>query len=170
MALLPEDPAARKAIPLHGGVLAYFPAALAEVAKRSKQGNDTHSPGQPLRWDRSKSADHLDCLTRHLLEGDLVGVAWRALAALQLKCEADGSPVAPGAKGSRLDYEAKQVAALNEAFERERAAILERYRKQEVERADRSRGYPYSYFDSVTAEWQDSHGAPVNPVNQRTGD
>lgn len=95
--LLPEDSASRKAIPIYSGCLAYFQAALVEVAKRSKLGNDTHSPGKPLRWVRDKSNDHLDCLARHLLEGDLVGVAWRALAALQLECEATGAPIAPGA-------------------------------------------------------------------------
>ena len=47
-------------------------------------------------WDKSKSTDHLDALTRHLLEADeldddgvlhLAKVAWRALAALQFKLE-----------------------------------------------------------------------------------
>lgn len=98
MSLLPTDRNERKAIPLYSGVLAYFPAALVEVAKRSKEGNDQHNPGQPLHWSREKSADHLDCIARHLAEGDLVGVAWRALAALQLECEAQGAPLAPGAK------------------------------------------------------------------------
>jgi hypothetical protein len=98
VSLLPTDREARKAIPLYSGVLAYFPAALVEVAKRSKQGNDDHNPGQPLHWSRDKSADHLDCIARHLTEGDLVGVAWRALAALQVECEANGAPLAPGAR------------------------------------------------------------------------
>lgn len=96
--MLPTDPQARKAIPLYSGVLAYFPAALAEVAKRSREGNDQHNPDEPLHWARGKSNDHLDCLARHLVEGDLVGVAWRALAALQLQCEANGAPLARGAR------------------------------------------------------------------------
>ncbi|MBO9717505.1 MAG: hypothetical protein J7507_12035 [Pseudoxanthomonas sp.] len=95
---LPTDRAARKAIPMYSGVLAYFPAALAQVAIRSREGNEEHNPGEPLHWARGKSNDHLDCLARHLVEGDLVGVAWRALAALQLECEANGAPLAPGAR------------------------------------------------------------------------
>ena len=89
---LPTDAAARKAIPLVTGCLHYFPDALAEVAKLSKAGNDQHNPGQPLHWDRAKSADHVDCLGRHLLQIDerdtdgqlhATKVAWRALAHLQ---------------------------------------------------------------------------------------
>lgn len=97
MSELPTDAAARKAIPLCSGVLDYFPAALVEVAKCSQRGNDQHNPGQPLHWARGKSNDHLDALLRHLLERDLVGVAWRALAALQLECEAKGAPMARNA-------------------------------------------------------------------------
>ena len=37
-------------------------AALAEVARVSKAGNDQHNPGQPLHWARDKSADHADCV------------------------------------------------------------------------------------------------------------
>lgn len=95
---LPTDAAARKLIPLCSGVLDYFPSALIEVAKCSQRGNDQHNPGQPLHWARGKSADHLDALLRHLLERDLVGVAWRALAALQMDCEARGAPLARGAR------------------------------------------------------------------------
>jgi len=145
--LLPEDSASRKAIPLHAGVLAYFPAALVEVAKRSKLGNDTHSPGQPLRWVRDKSNDHLDCLTRHLLEGDLAGVAWRALAALQLECEAKGAPIAPGA----VVY---SVGTFEWSAPRNWAMEL-------------TRAYQFhKALDPVAAEWQDSHGVPANPIKQ----
>lgn len=95
--LLPEESAARKALPVCSGVLDYFPSALIRVAERSKQGNDQHNPGQPLHHARNKSSDHLDALVRHLLERDLVGVAWRALAALQEQEEANGAPLARGA-------------------------------------------------------------------------
>jgi len=95
---LPDDAAARKLIPLCAGVLDYFPSALVEVAKLSQRGNTQHNAGQPLHWARDKSNDHLDALMRHLLERDLVGVAWRALAALQLHCEAQGAPVARNAR------------------------------------------------------------------------
>lgn len=69
----PAPPAAgtsaiRKAMPLFSGCLAYFPDALLAVAKLSKIGNDKHNPGQPLHWSKDKSADHADCIARHLLE------------------------------------------------------------------------------------------------------
>lgn len=93
---LPDAPAARKAVPIYSGVLRYFPRALAAVAECSKKGNDQHNPGQPLHWDRSKSGDELDALTRHLLEAGTVDtdgirhsvkVAWRALANLEKELE-----------------------------------------------------------------------------------
>src|SRR5690242_13225405 len=91
---LPADAAERKAIPLCSGVIDYFPAALAEVAKCSHRGNEQHNPGEPLHWARGKSADHLDCAVRHILERDLSAAAWRILAALQMECEAKGAPMA----------------------------------------------------------------------------
>lgn len=93
-----EDAAERKATPIYSGVFAYFPDALAEVAKVSKAGNDQHNPGQPLHWDRSKSKDELDALARHLLDAgtfDTDGtrhsakIAWRALANLQKEIESE---------------------------------------------------------------------------------
>jgi len=93
----PEDSAARKTYPLYSGVLQYFPDALAAVAHHSYLGNEKHNPGQSLHWARGKSDDHLDAAARHLAEGDLVGLAWRALAALQVSCEVAGAPMAPGA-------------------------------------------------------------------------
>ena len=86
----------RKNTPVFSGVLAYFPDALREVARCSKVGNDQHNAGQPLHWDRSKSTDELDALTRHLLEAGTIDtdgirhsakVAWRALANLQKEIE-----------------------------------------------------------------------------------
>lgn len=109
MNVLPIDSAERKDIPIVTGLLDYFPAALAEVAKVSRYGNDKHNPGEPLHWSRDKSNDHIDCAGRHILERGtrdkdgqrhLALAAWRVLAALQLECEADGSPVARGAKES----------------------------------------------------------------------
>lgn len=84
---LPTDPKERKAIPIYSGVLAYFPDALAAVAKLSKRGNDQHNPGKRLHWDRSKSGDELDAMMRHVLDGDWDAVAWRALAHLQKELE-----------------------------------------------------------------------------------
>jgi hypothetical protein len=93
---LPTDAKARKAVPIFSGVVRYFPDALAAVAELSRIGNDQHSPGMPLRWDRSKSTDELDALCRHLVDCGTVDsdgvlhdtkVAWRALANLQKRLE-----------------------------------------------------------------------------------
>lgn len=87
---------ARKAIPLATGCLDYFPDALQAVAVVSRVGNEQHNPGQPLHWDRSKSADHADCLLRHMVDRGTLDtdglrhsakVAWRALALLQKEIE-----------------------------------------------------------------------------------
>lgn len=95
---IPSDPKARKGLPLYGGVLRYFPDALAAVARVSLAGNEQHHPGEPLHWDKTKSMDHEDALLRHLIErGSLdadglphtAKVAWRALALLQTECEED---------------------------------------------------------------------------------
>jgi hypothetical protein len=105
--ILPTDAKERKAIPLAGGLLDYFPAALAEVARVSKAGNDQHNPGEPIHWARGKSMDNADCIMRHLLDrGSVDGdglrhsakLAWRALALLQLEMEEAGAPMARGAK------------------------------------------------------------------------
>lgn len=106
--LLPHDSAARKAIPITTGVLDYFSAALAEVAKVSMAGNEKHNPGQPLHWARGKSQDQADAIGRHLLERGgfdpdtglrfTAQLAWRALALLQLELEEAGAPVARGAR------------------------------------------------------------------------
>jgi len=98
---LPTDAQARKNLPIFSGVLRYFPDALAAVAECSKKGNDQHNPGKPLHWDRSKSGDELDALTRHLMEAGTIDsdgirhsakVAWRALANLQKEIEASRVP------------------------------------------------------------------------------
>lgn len=94
--MLPTNAQARKEVPIYSGVLMYFPDAIAEVAILSKVGNDQHNPGAPLHWDRSKSGDELDALTRHLMEAGTIDtdgvrhsakVAWRALANLQKEIE-----------------------------------------------------------------------------------
>jgi len=92
-------PEQRKAIPVFSGVLKYFPKALMEVARVSKVGNDQHHKGQPLHWDKPKSADHGDALVRHLLDhanGEvfdedgvrhLAKACWRSLAFLETELE-----------------------------------------------------------------------------------
>lgn len=104
---LPEGSAERKAVPICTGVLDYFPAAIAEIAKLSKFGNDKHNPGEPLHWTREKSTDHADCIARHLIDRGVIDpdtgmshtveIAWRALALLQVELEAAGAPKARGA-------------------------------------------------------------------------
>lgn len=108
--VLPRDSARRKAVPITSGVLDYFPAALAEVARVSKAGNDKHNPGEPLHHARGKSADHADSIARHLIERGGVDpdtgvrhsaeLAWRALAMLQQELEDAG--LAPLARGAVL--------------------------------------------------------------------
>ena len=105
---LPATSAGRKAVPLTTGVLDYFPAALAAVARISKFGNDKHNPGEPLHHARGKSMDHADCIARHLVDRGVIdpesgeshtaALAWRALALLQEEEEARGAPLARGAK------------------------------------------------------------------------
>jgi hypothetical protein len=103
---MPLDSAERKNTPLVTGVLDYFPAALAAVARLSKFGNDKHNPGEPLNWARGKSMDHADCIGRHLVDRGIIDpetkmshtveIAWRALAMLQLEEEANGAPLSRG--------------------------------------------------------------------------
>lgn len=86
----------RKDTPIFSGVLRYFPKAIAELARVSRAGNEQHNPGKPLHWDRSKSGDELDALTRHLMDAGTLDtdgmrhsakVAWRALANLEKELE-----------------------------------------------------------------------------------
>jgi hypothetical protein len=86
----------RKQTPIFSGVLKYFPDAIREVAKCSFAGQQQHNPDLPLAWDRSKSGDELDALTRHLLDAGTIDddgirhsakVAWRGLANLQKEIE-----------------------------------------------------------------------------------
>jgi len=118
MSTLPTDSAERKRVPLYSGVLAYFPASLAGVARISWEGNCKHNPGQPLHHARGKSTDHADCIARHLLDvhdllaayergegaepaailAEASAMCWRALALSQALHERFGAPMAPGAK------------------------------------------------------------------------
>tara|TARA_B110000967_G_C18871583_1_gene555741 strand:- start:1440 stop:1826 length:387 start_codon:yes stop_codon:yes gene_type:complete len=88
----------RKETPVFSGLLKYFPDALKEVAKCSFIGQQQHNPDKPLAWDRSKSGNEYDSLTRHLIDSsnedyDIDGtlhkakIAWRALAGLQKHLE-----------------------------------------------------------------------------------
>lgn len=93
---LTTDKQERKRTPIFSGVIAYFPLALAAVARVSWIGNEQHNPGEPLHWARGKSADHLDAAIRHLTdyamgckidddgEPHLAKAMWRIGAQLQL--------------------------------------------------------------------------------------
>ena len=118
--MLPTDSKERKQYPLASGLMDYFPSALAEVSRVSWVGNSKHNPGEPLHHARGKSMDHTDCIMRHLMQRgtfDEVEIldpetgektvyqvrhtaclAWRALALLQEELEADGAPLARGAR------------------------------------------------------------------------
>jgi len=118
MMTLPIDSAERKNYPLFRGLLRYFPAALAGIARISKAGNDKHNPGEDMHHARGKSVDHGDCIIRHLMDvedlladlnrggkttpeevlNEVSQMAWRALALSQELHEKFGAPLAPGAK------------------------------------------------------------------------
>lgn len=107
LAVLPTDAKERKETPIGTGVLDYFGAALAEVARVSKAGNDQHNPGQPLHWAWGKSSDHFDCAIRHLMQrgtrdtdGQLhtAKAAWRILALLTEEKVTEGYPLPRAAR------------------------------------------------------------------------
>jgi hypothetical protein len=86
----------RKEYPVYTGLIKYFPKALMEVANCSFKGQEQHNPNEPLAWDRSKSGDELDALSRHLIQAGTIDedgvrhsakVAWRALANLEKELE-----------------------------------------------------------------------------------
>jgi hypothetical protein len=114
--VLPQEDEVRKQAPVYSGVFGYFPMALFRVAAHSLRSDRKHNPenaGPPV-WAREKSKDHLEALGRHLCElhtdpdYHLAAIAWRALAALQEHCEAQG--YAPGAS-SRAPEPAAPAAA-----------------------------------------------------------
>jgi hypothetical protein len=116
--LLPSEPSERKKFPVATGVLDYFPSALLQVAYVSYIGNVQHNPGQPLHWARGKSMDQEDTTIRHFMERTvssdgnvtsaltkdtdgtyhLAKAIWRLLATFQIALEAEGAPLARGAR------------------------------------------------------------------------
>lgn len=97
--VLPDSGGIREQYPLFDGLMAYFPAALCEVARWSIVGNAKHNPGEPLHWAREKSTDHENKIMRHLLDAravdkdgfvEAVALAWRALALCQTILEERG--------------------------------------------------------------------------------
>lgn len=131
---LPIDSDTRKLFPMAAGLLDYFPAALAEVARVSYIGNEKHNPGEELHHARGKSMDHADCIMRHLTDRgrtDVVtlpdgrnftvrhsaNLAWRALALLQEELEAAGAPLARGAKPAQVDRFGEAIQKPSKAFD-----------------------------------------------------
>lgn len=116
--LFPTIQSSKEEYPVWDGLMAYFPAALAEVAHVSYVGSRQHQPDLPTQWTRNKSTNHKDKILRHLLEGDVseldtdgtlhaAKVAWRALANLQIILEKNGAPIAPAATNLETQYDPK---------------------------------------------------------------
>jgi len=103
MVSLPDDAKAREEFPMATGLLDYFPNALAEVSRLSYLATQQHHPDAPMHWDRGKSPDHRNKILRHLVDAGKLddrgirhsaGLAWRALANLQVELEeAYGHPL-----------------------------------------------------------------------------
>ena len=67
MKTLPNESKMRYHYPISSGCLAYFPAALAGVAKHSYIGGAKYNDGALVHL-RYISTEHLDCIGRHLLD------------------------------------------------------------------------------------------------------
>lgn len=67
MKTLPNDSKARYQFPIASGCIAYFPAALAGVAKHSYIGGAKYNDGALVHL-RYISTQHMDCIGRHLLD------------------------------------------------------------------------------------------------------
>lgn len=99
--MLPTNRDARNALPVWDGCIAYFPDCWAEIAKVSVLGNKQHGLGAKLYFARDISTDHANKVMRHMLDDEagrvfdddgtyhLAKAAWRALAALQVRIEAE---------------------------------------------------------------------------------
>ena len=94
--VLPTGSELRKNVPVWSGFLAYFPRSIAKIAHHSWLSNEKHNPGEALHWSRDKSADHMDCLARHMLDQldpnldplqEKIACAWRSLADLEIALE-----------------------------------------------------------------------------------
>ena len=93
----------RKMTPMYSGMLAYFPDARALVARNSMVGHYQHNdPADEMYWDRTKSADEMDAMIRHMADHSkdpydedgvlhMSKVAWRALAFVQKFIEKEQS-------------------------------------------------------------------------------
>lgn len=166
------DKQERKERPVARGVLDYFPDALAEVANVSYVGNQQHNPGEEMHWARGKSADHADCVARHLIERgttDTDGLrhsaklAWRALALLQIEIEkARTDPYQSFAKLCQALPEKEQTGAVMDAgqinkFARSRTqgSIPKSIAEQVIEPQDYSEWIPFAYISGPMRGYPD---------------
>lgn len=117
---LPTDSAERKEYSLARGCYAYFPAALAGVARHSFKAGAKHTGGE-LVHNRWKSDDAEDCVERHMMDirdleahaarneltaaiaqalmDEANALAWRAMEVSQKIHEKyGGAPLAPAAR------------------------------------------------------------------------
>jgi len=84
--IFPEDASERKTYPVGTFICDYFPLAIAELAHHSYVSQQQHGPasnGAPMEWLKDKSVGDSNQIVRHLMEGDLVSTAWRALELLE---------------------------------------------------------------------------------------
>lgn len=134
MSALPSGAAERNEYPLADGLLFYFPAALAAVARVSKIGNDQHNPGQPMHWARGKSMDHENKIIRHLMDAGTMDtdgtrhsakVAWRALAMLQEELEREeGAPLPRNARLPVAEEDGPEVTLEQAALHIARRTVI----------------------------------------------
>jgi dATP/dGTP diphosphohydrolase len=91
-----EDYATRKGQPVATGVLDYFPLAMIAISEVSRAGNEQHNPGEPLHWERTKSADEANTAIRHFMQRGtldtdgtrhMAKACWRFLALLEKEIE-----------------------------------------------------------------------------------
>lgn len=67
MKTLPNESKMRYQYPISSGALAYFPAAIAGVAKHSYIGGAKYNDGALVHL-RYVSTEHMDCIQRHLMD------------------------------------------------------------------------------------------------------
>lgn len=83
MKTLPNDSKMRYHYPISSGCLAYFPAALAGVAKHSYIGGAKYNDGGLVHL-RYISNSHMDCVGRHMLDlQDLLAAKARGVTMIQ---------------------------------------------------------------------------------------
>lgn len=84
MSTLPVDGKTRKEHPIGDGCIAYFPAAIAGVARHSFVAGAKYNNGG-LTHNRWQSTDHVNCIERHLMDmRDLQAAHARGIATVEV--------------------------------------------------------------------------------------